>query len=111
MASRKRARTSSTSGSSTSDASVTTIELSGGWALSPELVALWRSGRLTDTTVEVDGRTFAAHRVVLASACDFFNRYYDNEHMRDADHPKLLEHVTAAAFEPLLAFLLSLIHI
>jgi len=55
--------------------------------------------------VEVDGRSFAAHRVVLASACDYFNRHYDNEHMRGADHPKLLEHVTAAAFEPLLAFL------
>ena len=100
MAPRKRARTSSTGGSSSSDTAVATIELSGGWALSPELVQLWRSGRLTDTVVEVDGRSFAAHRVVLASACDFFNRHYDNEHMRDADHPKLLEHVTAAAFEP-----------
>jgi len=105
MASRKRARTSSTSSSASSETAVTTVELSGGWALSPELVALWRSGRLTDTVVEVDGRSFAAHRLVLASACGFFNRHYDNEHMRDADHPKLLEHVTAAAFEPLLAFL------
>jgi len=105
MASRKRARTSSISGSSSSEAAVTTVELSGGWALSPELVQLWRSGRLTDTVVEVDGRSFAAHRVVLASACDYFNRHYDNEHMRGADHPKLLEHVSAAAFEPLLAFL------
>ena len=105
MAPRKRARTSSTSVSSSSSTTVTTVELSGGWALSPELVQLWRSGRLTDTVVEVDGRSFAAHRVVLASACDYFNRHYDNEHMRDADHPKLLEHVTAAAFEPLLAFL------
>jgi len=105
MASRKRARTSSASGSPSSETAVTTVELSGGWALSPELVQLWRSGRLTDTVVEVDGRSFAAHRLVLASACDYFNRHYDNEHMRDSDHPKLLEHVTAAAFEPLLAFL------
>jgi len=105
MPPRKRARNSSTSGSRSSETAVTTVELSGGWALSPELVQLWRSGRLTDTVVEVDGRSFAAHRVVLASACDYFNRHYDNEHMRGADHPKLLEHVTAAAFEPLLAFL------
>ena len=105
MPPRKRARNSSTSGSRSSETAVTTVELSGGWALSPELVQLWRSGRLTDTVVEVDGRSFAAHRLVLASACDYFNRHYDNEHMRDSDHPKLLEHVTAAAFEPLLAFL------
>ena len=50
-------------------------------------------------------RSFAAHKAVLAGQCDFFSRHYDHEHMRDADHPKLLEHVTAAAFEPLLAFL------
>ena len=105
MAPRKRARTSSTSGSPSSDTAVATVELSGGPALSPEFVALWRSGRFTDTVVEVDDRSFAAHRAVLAAHCDFFNRHYDNEHMRDADHPKLLEHVTAAAFEPLLAFL------
>jgi len=110
MASRKRARTSSTGGSSSSSsgsgtAAAPTITLSGGEACPTKQVALWRSGRLTDTTVEVDGRTFAAHRLVLAAACDYFERHYDHEHMRGADHPKLLEHVTAAAFEPLLAFL------
>jgi len=105
MAPRKRARTSSTSGSPSSETTVTTIELSGGPALSSEVVALWRSGRFTDTTVEVEGRSFAAHKNVLAAHCGFFSRHYDNEHMRDVDHPKLLEHVTAAAFEPLLTFL------
>jgi len=105
MASRKRARTSSTGGASSSSATAPTITLSGGEACPTKQVALWRSGRLTDTTVEVDGRTFAAHRLVIAAACDYFERHYDHEHMRDADHPKLLEHVTAAAFEPLLGFL------
>ena len=105
MASRKRARTSSTGGSSSSSAAAPTISLSGGEACPTKQVSLWRSGRLTDTTVEVDGRTFVAHRLVLAAACGYFERHYDHEHMRDADHPKLLEHVTAAAFEPLLSFL------
>ena len=105
MAPRKRARTSSTNGSSSSSTAAPTITLSGGEPCPTKQVSLWRSGRLTDTTVEVDGRTFAAHRLVLAAACDYFERHYDHEHMRDADHPKLLEHVTAAAFEPLLAFL------
>ena len=105
MAPRKRARTSSTGGSSSSGSVAPTITLSGGEPCPTKQVALWRSGRLTDTTVEVDGRTFAGHRLVLAAACDYFERHYDHEHMRGADHPKLLEHVTAAAFEPLLAFL------
>jgi len=106
MASRKRARTSSTGGSSSSSTSVApTITLDGGEPCPTKQVALWRSGRLTDTVVTVEGATFAAHRLVLASACDYFDRHYDHEHMRDADHPKLLEHVTAAAFEPLLGFL------
>jgi len=105
MAPRKRARTSATGGSSSSSAATPTITLEGGEACPTKQVSLWRSGRLTDTTVEVDGRTFVAHRLVLAAACDYFERHYDHEHMRNADHPKLLEHVTAAAFEPLLAFL------
>ena len=105
MAPRKRARTSSAGGSSSSSATTPTITLAGGEACPTKQVSLWRSGRLTDTTVEVDGRTFVAHRLVLAAACDYFERHYDHEHMRDADHPKLLEHVSAAAFEPLLSFL------
>ena len=59
----------------------------------------------THTVVTVEGAMFAAHRLVLAAACSYFERHYDHEPMRDADNPKLLEHVTAAAFEPLLAFL------
>ena len=105
MAASKRARTSSTSGSPSSETDVTTVELSGGWALSPALVQLWRSGRFTDTVVTVEGRSFVANRNVLAAGSKYFERHYDNEHMRDANHPKLLENVTAAAFELLLTFL------
>lgn len=97
MASRKRARTSFTSGSSSSGSTVPTIPLDGGEPCPTKQVALWRSARLTDTVVTtvsgVGGATFAAHRLVLAAACGYFERHYDHEHMRDADHPKLLEHV------------------
>ena len=105
MASRKRARTSSNGGGSSDSTAAALVELDGGEPCPSGLVKLWRSGRMTDTVVEVEGRSFAAHKNVLAAQCDFFNRHYDHGHMRDADHPKLLEHVTAAAFEPLLAFL------
>ena len=68
MAPRKRARTSSTGGSSSSSSTaVPTITLDGGEPCPTKQVALWRSGRLTDTVVTVEGATFAAHRLVLAA--------------------------------------------
>ena len=105
MVPRKRVRTSSSAGGSSDSTAAPFVELDGGEPCPSGLIQLWRSDRLTDTVVEVEGRSFAAHKAVLAGQCDFFNRHYDNEHMRDVDRPKLLEHVTAAAFEPLLAFL------
>ena len=94
MASRKRARTSSTGGSSSSTAAALTITLSGGEPFPAKFVALWRSGRFTDTVVTVEGRSFVADRKVLAAGCDYFERHYDHEHMRDADYPKLIEHLS-----------------
>ena len=93
----KRLRTCSTNGRDTT--------LSGGEPCPAKMVALWRSGRLTDTVITVEGRTFDANKNVLAGGSDYFERHYEHGQLRDADHPKLLEHVTAAAFEPLLAFL------
>ena len=102
---RKRARTSAAGGGSATSTAAPLVELAGGEPCPSGLVQLWRSGCLADTVVTVEGATFAAHRLVLAAACAYFERHYDHEHLRDADHPKLLEHVTAAAFEPLLGFL------
>ena len=91
MAPRKRFRTSSTGGSSSSSTAAPTITLGGDEACPTKQVALWLSGRLTETVVTVEGATFAAHRLVLAAACGYFERHYDHDHLRDADHPKLLE--------------------
>ena len=38
------------------------------------LHALYHSGRHTDVTFSVDGRTFKAHRLVVASQSAFFDR-------------------------------------
>ena len=106
MAPRKRARTSSTGGSSSSGTSVATIKLSGGESCPSGLVELWRSGLLTDTVVTVEGRSFMADRKVLAGSSEYFRRHFLNEQMeRGAANPTLQEHVSAAAFEPLLSFL------
>ena len=106
MAPRKRARTSSTVGSSSSSATTPTITLSGGESCPSGLVKLWRSGLLTDTVVTVEGRSFVADKKVLAGSSEYFRSHFLNEQMaRGAANPTLQEHVSAAAFEPLLAFL------
>ena len=75
MAPRKRARTSTTGGSSSSSATTPTITLSGGEACPTKQVALWRSGRFTDTVVTVEGRSFVANKNVLAGGTDYFERH------------------------------------
>ena len=106
MPPRKRARASSAGGSSAPATPVTTIKLSGGSKLSPGVLELWRSGQLNDTVVTVEGRSFDAVKYVLASGSDYFRRHFTNEQMaRGATNPTLQEHVSAAAFEPLLNFL------
>ena len=106
MAPRKRARASSTGGSSSSDTSATTIKLSGGQPCPIGQVSLLRAGLLTDTVVTVEGRGFATNKLVLAASSEYFRSHFLNEQMeRGAVNPTLQEHVSAAAFEPLLDFL------
>ena len=96
MAPRKRARSSSTTATAL-------VQLDGGEAMPPKLVGLWRSGRLTDTTVQVEGSSFAAHRLVLATGSEYFEKLFDSS-MSDANAPALAQ-VPASAFGPLLDFL------
>ena len=51
----------------------------------------WKRGFTSLGGESIDGRSFAAHRVVLASACDFFNRHYDNEHTAVARNRNVIE--------------------
>ena len=107
MAPRKRARTSSSSSSSSTGV---TVVLDGGEPAQTKVVALWRAGELTDVVVTVEGCAFPAHKLVLLAGSEYFERLFKSEY-GDRDAP-VLTNVTAAAFEPLLAFLyLSLIHI
>ena len=74
MPPRKRARSSpgSSSSSSASD-TAPLVELDGGKPFPSEFVDLWRSGNgFTDTAVTVEGKSFAAHKVVLASCSPYF---------------------------------------
>lgn len=97
MASRKRARTSSSSSSGV------TVVLAGS-PLGSKMAAFWRAGDLTDVVVTVEGRSFPAHRLVLAAGAEYFEKLFKSE-CRDREAPTIKDELPAAAFEPLLAFL------
>ena len=100
---RKRAR-SSPGSSSSSDAAPLVLLDGGEPAFAPKLVDKWKSGKgFTDTTVLVDGQSFAAHKVVLASGSTYFEGLFQSE-TSDANAPALAD-TPASAFSPLLNFL------
>jgi len=52
------------------------LELVGGHAQPARMVEYFRQGKLTDVTILVDGRSYAAHRNVLAAASDYLDRLF-----------------------------------
>lgn len=53
------------------DLNICTVDVVPGQGL----YSLFQSGRHTDITFNVDGYSFRAHRVVVASQSPFFDRY------------------------------------
>ena len=73
MPPRRRARSApGSSSSSTAAEAAPRVRLDGGEPLPAKLVGLWKSGRLTDTAVQVEGASFPAHRLVLAAGSEYF---------------------------------------
>jgi hypothetical protein len=68
---------------------------------------LFKRGSLTDVCVEASGREFSAHRVVLASASEYFRGLFEGEFADSASPTHRLPDVDAAAFEAALEFAYS----
>ena len=71
----------------------------------PGLVDLWREGKYCDLAVHAEGRTFHAHRVVLASGSKFIRGLLDSGLSEASDGSVTLDEMPAAAVEAVVTFL------
>ena len=66
---------------------------------------LWKAGALTDIAVEVEGRTFHAHKLVLASASAYFQTLFQSDFADSTSSIHQLADMPAVAFAAILEFL------
>ena len=75
------------------------------WQIMQTLDKSRREKLLSDVTLDVEGRTFAAHRCVLASSSKFFNGLFTND-MKEKSAPVVkLEGIPASVMDQLLSYL------
>jgi len=73
-----------------------------------QLATLWRAGQLCDVTFTVEGRSFSAHKLVLAAASAYVRALVDGPRFADSSSDTLtLDEMPAAAFELLLEWIYS----
>jgi N-acetylneuraminic acid mutarotase len=81
------------------------ITLSGGASQSPELVQMWRDGRLTDIVLTVEGgASFPAHIIVLAAGSEYVRDMLEGT-SRDSGAPVLIPFVSATSLGLVLEWL------
>lgn len=67
------------------------------------LEVLWRQKLMCDTTLVVDGRTFHAHKLVLASCSDYFYDIYVEKTLQRSDNSQIeINGITPAILENIL---------
>eukprot|EP01052_Picozoa_sp_SAG31_P016632 SAG31_NODE_1108_length_9862_cov_5.407662_3_plen_490_part_00 len=71
--------------------------------LRPALAALWRAGELCDVEIVVDGRTFPAHRVVLAAASECLRAQFASS-FSDSARVVTLHEVDASAIASVIEY-------
>ena len=71
----------------------------------PGIASLWREGIVTDCIVVVEGREFAAHRVVLAAASPFMKAAFASGMQESISARVTLRDMRAAVFEAVVTFM------
>ena len=72
------------------------LELTGGHAQPARMVQYFREAKLTDVTIIVDGKSYAAHRNVLAAASDYLDKLFAGPKWADQEQPVKLSQVPGA---------------
>ncbi|EOD04346.1 hypothetical protein EMIHUDRAFT_221122 [Emiliania huxleyi CCMP1516] len=85
------------------DDQVAAVELSDGEPQPERQIALWRASTFCDATVVVEGRSFAAHRLVLASS-DFMSTCLQSSMTEQTGRVELHD-ISASSFELVLEYL------
>jgi len=94
----------STSGGERKRQRTDVLTLGGGHAQPARMIEYYRNGRLTDVTLRAsDGRSFEAHRNILAASSDYLDGRMGAD-WSDAAGPIELPQLSASALEKLLEF-------
>ena len=72
----KRTRTDSDTAALSAGPRLTVASEEMARSRSEAIAQMWREGSLTDCEVSVDGRVFAAHRIVLAASSTFMRAVF-----------------------------------
>ena len=105
--SRKRPRDSTAPNSPTLTRQSTLLSVRGADATTrwEGLAALWTAGVLCDATIIVDGRTFAAHRVILAASSAYMKCAFSTGMSESRSATITLDELGAAVFEACLTWM------
>lgn len=75
--------------------------------LEESFTKLMESGAFSDVTIQVGQKLFKAHKVILATRCEYFNRMFSSDFKESISQEIQLEDIEPDIFEVVLSFIYS----
>jgi len=109
MAPKKRQRASPTASTSAGTPETLTLKATSNStdSLRESLTEMWRSEILCDVEITINGRSFRAHRIILAAESPYLNALVTNTTMKERSGPIELQEIAAKTFASALEFMYS----
>ena len=109
MAPKKRQRASPTASASAGTPETLTLKATSNStdSLRESLTEMWRSEILCDVEITINGRSFRAHRIILAAESPYLNALVTNTTMKERSGPIELQEIAAKTFASALEFMYS----
>ena len=109
MAPKKRQRASPAASTSAGTPETLTLKATSNSAdsLRESLTEMWRSDILCDVEITINGRSFRAHRIILAAESPYLNALVTNTTMTERSGPIELKEIAANTFASALEFMYS----